>query len=120
TRHSLRGVCAESFQCCREFGVFQIPKRMSRFVLTQLANDGHYLTESQLRTSNSNLAQMAQNMIQQTRCDHNASPTRRLLAFGRFNLPITSTFTEVPGKSLATRVARVTPSWISRTPSDPS
>jgi hypothetical protein len=45
---------------------------------------------------------------------------RRPWAFGRRSLPRTSTRTVVPGKSFATRVARVTPSTNSRMPSEPS
>src|SRR5439155_11970462 len=98
-------VRGEALQSRCEVGVFDVPERMPSLVLGKHTDGGNQLSETQLRAPDSNLAQLLQDKIQQIRCGHNASPTRRLVALGRFNLPMTSTSTVIPGSSFATRVA---------------
>src|SRR5437868_358180 len=74
-----------------EVSVFDVPKSMSGFVLGKHADRRDQLSEAQLGTSGANLGELLQKMTERFCCRHKASPTRRLLAFGRFSLPMTST-----------------------------
>ena len=81
---------------------------------------GNELPETQLWTLCPYFGESFKQTYRQLSSTHIASPIRRLFAFGRRSLPSTSTRTLTPGSSLANRVARVTPSTNSNTPSEPS
>ena len=112
-------ICRESLKRGCEIIVLDVPDASPGCVFGKHANRCYQLAETHVGTE---LAHFFEAMEQ---CAETVVVIDCLLlcacaALGRFNWPITSTCIFVPGVSLAIRVARVTPSIISRIPSEPS
>jgi hypothetical protein len=113
-----RQIVREAFQ--GKVIIFNVPEGPAGGVYSEQPKSRHQLPDPKLRTEPTDLVEPMQQVGSDVGVNQIRSPILALWPRDRRSWPITSTRIAWPGMSLATQVARVTPSTISSTPSAPS
>jgi hypothetical protein len=107
------------FQNRKEFVVFQVSQSFSEMDLSQKTQMGHELPQPNFGDQCPDLSHGSQSVSMRIR-HFSRPPMLGEPAKALGNLPTISARIKVPGTNLATRVALVTPSSTTKTPSAPS
>jgi hypothetical protein len=107
-------------QDAQKLVIIDVSKTSAEMHFTQIPKVSPQLPQSDVNRKLPYFREDCQRLTLQFRNHGKTSPILGSPANAFGNLPITSTRIIVPGESLAIRVARVTPLYSMRTPSDPS